>query len=1260
MSVWPHYSQRSYNTAPTVKYNGLWSEGSSCSLNSVLQVLFMTREFREAVQRHTFKNPSSPYIDHYLQTLFAEMEMRTGSTANIRKALGIQNVFQQDVGVENFEKILSLTSPEASQIFCGKLVKNIKCCGCGTENNIDFTFWSLPLELVNSSTHTYSVVEGVEQFFKPVISDQVYCERCGKTNASVETKITTLPDVLTLMLKRIEHSDGFLRYDVICCPVDVPFTLFSPQNQTYSLYAVVDRHDTHYSASIKSPDDDTWRMFSDYLVMVLHHESFQDMNIRSSSAYLLFYRKQKTADVRGAGSPEDLQTEAVQIKQTDEDEGEKEERGDTAEGPAEKGQKDMSMSGSAGTRQRTKKEESPGEGYVGKQGETAGTQVLGGKQQERRDGQQVKRRDMDHETSARQKRTSKHVGGGVNAGQDTTSYYDSETMRDTSLRHQDLNVQKAAEVDKKKDAEHFLMKAESSQSVRSSANKETKKVSKNDSQTESGASPALVKYHGLMNRGQTCDLNSVLQVLFMTSEFREAVRRHTYENPNTNFIDRHLQTLFDGLKIQTCSADIIMKALDRHNGTDSLHTDPLYERRDAAEYFQRILRWSSPEASQVFCSVLTHKNKCSRCGMENNTDCLFWNLPLTLENSYHQDYHVVVGVEQFFKPSEMSGDNQMYCEHCGTKTDVSVERKIKTHPQVLILLLKRFEFNRRSQRCERIDCRVDVPCSLHIPQNQRYELYAAVRDAQRGADIKSPDGDGWYRFQDSSITPLHHESFQDMNISFRSSSAYLLFYRKQKTADGLNQDVRGAGSPEDLQTEAAQNKQTEEDEEEKEERGDTAEGPAEKGQKDMSRSAGTRQRTKKEESPREGYVGKQGETAETHVRGEVDQKKDGEYKGESSHSVRSSAKKETKKGRSKQDNNKRFSFPAPIKYHGLRNQGQTCYLNSVLQVLFMTSEFREAVGHFDTWKTRDSSCPNYLDHHLKSLFDEMKKTTCSPVAITKVLGIQNVFQQQDAAVYLDKILGLTSPQASKIFHGELTHRNVCRGCEEENNTDASFWSLPLELVDSNNEHYSVVEGVQRFFQTSEISGENQIYCERCSAKANASVSRIIKTHPDVLMLLLKRFELSYTYMTFVKIECSVDIPYVLHLPQDQTYELYALVNHAGHPGGGHYTATVKAQDGDRWYNFNDSTVTAHQSGQFQDQSVLRSHSAYLLFYRRKSKHATGTGNDDHSEDVSAEGRHSEAATYTHTDERARAGDESHHSASYGENLWNFLLACTGL
>lgn len=95
-----------------------------------------------------------------------------------------------------------------------------------------------------------------------------------------------------------------------------------------------------------------------------------------------------------------------------------------------------------------------------------------------------------------------------------------------------------------------------------------------------------------------------------------------------------------------------------------------------------------------------------------------------------------------------------------------------------------------------------------------------------------------------------------------------------------------------------------------------------------------------------------------------------------------------------------------------------------------------------------------------------------------------VYEQRDAAEYYEKILGLTSPDASQvkktlstskelgflkkktclpvsvflcfqIFHGLLTHKTICSACRTETDTDGAFWHLSLALVDYS-EHCSVV------------------------------------------------------------------------------------------------------------------------------------------------------------------------------------------------------------
>ncbi|XP_061566161.1 uncharacterized protein LOC133420484 [Cololabis saira] len=102
------------------------------------------------------------------------------------------------------------------------------------------------------------------------------------------------------------------------------------------------------------------------------------------------------------------------------------------------------------------------------------------------------------------------------------------------------------------------------------------------------------------------------------------------------------------------------------------------------------------------------------------------------------------------------------------------------------------------------------------------------------------------------------------------------------------------------------------------------------------------------------------------------------------------------------------------------------------------------------------------------------------------------------------------------------------------------------------------------------------------------------------MLLLKRFEFSYHQMSFVKNSCVVIVPRMLTIPENQTYEIYAFVEHFGSLRGGHYTATIKSQDEDRWYEFNDSTVTPLHKQMFQNHTTEKSNTAYLLFYRKKS------------------------------------------------------------
>lgn len=69
--------------------------------------------------------------------------------------------------------------------------------------------------------------------------------------------------------------------------------------------------------------------------------------------------------------------------------------------------------------------------------------------------------------------------------------------------------------------------------------------------------------------------------------------------------------------------------------------------------------------------------------------------------------------------------------------------------------------------------------------------------------------------------------------------------------------------------------------------------------------------------------------------------------------------------------------------------------------------------------------------------------------------------------------------------------------------------------------------------------------------------------------------------------------YKISSKKEPIYDLYAVSNHYGGLGGGHYTACAK--NGEKWYDFNDSSVRSTSSS-----SIIGS-GAYILFYKRRDQ-----------------------------------------------------------
>ncbi|KAI3984997.1 hypothetical protein MKX01_004765 [Papaver californicum] len=163
---------------------------------------------------------------------------------------------------------------------------------------------------------------------------------------------------------------------------------------------------------------------------------------------------------------------------------------------------------------------------------------------------------------------------------------------------------------------------------------------------------------------------------------------------------------------------------------------------------------------------------------------------------------------------------------------------------------------------------------------------------------------------------------------------------------------------------------------------------------------------------------------------------------------------------------------------------------------------------------------------------------------------------------------------------------------------SSFLSKrPQDSVES----VSLYSCLQAFLKDEPLGLEDMWYCPGCLKHRQASKKLDLWRLPEILIIHLKRF--SYSRFMKNKLETFVNFPthdldlsnYIAWKDGESSYRyvLYAVSNHYGSMGGGHYTAYAY-HGGDQWFDFDDSHVSA------VSEDKIKTSAAYVLFYRRVS------------------------------------------------------------
>ncbi|NXP54266.1 UBP18 hydrolase, partial [Heliornis fulica] len=316
---------------------------------------------------------------------------------------------------------------------------------------------------------------------------------------------------------------------------------------------------------------------------------------------------------------------------------------------------------------------------------------------------------------------------------------------------------------------------------------------------------------------------------------------------------------------------------------------------------------------------------------------------------------------------------------------------------------------------------------------------------------------------------------------------------------------------------------------------------------------------------------------------------------------------------------------------GLYNVGQTCCLNSLLQVFLMNIHFtrilrRMTVPWHAVQKRRN------VPYQMLLLLEEMqcgKQKAVSPTDLAYSLSVYKVklFVQHDAAHLFLTLWNLIKRQMKKpelveelndLYIICVQEHLACQKCFSETKVNSRMLTLPLPVLDYNSHMLKSLEDcLQCFFRPEELTDRNMCFCDQCGRKTPFLQSMKLVHLPRVLTIHLKRFcfkKSDYVHKLSHYLPFPQDLDFRAILTENQCqaddnekaawqYELFGVVAHSGSASCGHYCAYIRSLTECKWYCFNDSEV---RQVSWDDVKCTYGHSklhwgqtAYLLIYMKK-------------------------------------------------------------
>ncbi|KAM8789556.1 ubiquitin carboxyl-terminal hydrolase 40 isoform 2-T3 [Rhynchonycteris naso] len=283
--------------------------------------------------------------------------------------------------------------------------------------------------------------------------------------------------------------------------------------------------------------------------------------------------------------------------------------------------------------------------------------------------------------------------------------------------------------------------------------------------------------------------------------------------------------------------------------------------------------------------------------------------------------------------------------------------------------------------------------------------------------------------------------------------------------------------------------------------------------------------------------------------------------------------------------------PAPrefTKLSGIRNQGGTCYLNSLLQTLHFTPEFREALfslGPEELGSLEEADNPDakarVIPLQLQRLFAQLlllDQDAASTAGLTDSFGWtgseemrQHDVQELNRILFsaLETSLVGTSGHdlINRLYHGTVVNQVVCKECKTVSEKQEDFLDLTVAVKNVS----GLEDALWNMYVEEEVFDSDNLYhCGTCDRLVRAAKSAKLRKLPPFLTVSLLRFNFDFVKCERYKETSCYTFPLRINLKPfceqsdlddlDYTYDLFSVIIHKGGCYGGHYHVYIKDVD----------------------------------------------------------------------------------------------------